>query len=134
MVVRKVNEAYDLKLVGFIVQKVIVESTVLLGLEGSTPRETATVLIEGAFTLKQGNETFELNPVSLSRDTTPNFLGKRIVKAVASTGGALTIALDDASRLEVPASLDYEAWEVSKTDSLVVSQPGGELATWHRSE
>ncbi|WP_425455348.1 DUF6188 family protein [Allorhizocola rhizosphaerae] len=57
-----------------------------------------------------------------------------IVSANASSGGSLSISFADGSWIDVPASEEFEAWQLSGPGGLrVISVPGGELAVWrHR--
>lgn len=63
----------------------------------------------------------------------------RIMRKVVRDGtafhdGRLALAFEDGSRIEVPSSQKYEAWNISGPGSIghlrVVSIPGGDLAIW----
>ena len=53
---------------------------------------------------------------------------------LAFKDGRLDVKFDDGTRLQVPMSLEFEAWGISGTGGAaglrIVSMPGGELAVW----
>lgn len=53
-----------------------------------------------------------------------------IVSASVNDAGGLRVGLDTGSWVVVDADQYYEAWSVTGPNYLVVSMPGGELATW----
>ncbi len=58
-------------------------------------------------------------------------LRKTVGQAIGRKDGSLDVIFADGSKLVVPIDPDYEAWEISASDGfLVVSRPGGGLATW----
>lgn len=118
-----------------------------LGLDG---KKLQSVLIENSLVMTFSDEFFALmaSPLTLSREgeaftLTPDedpaeafapirqLVGLDVVESVADDSGALRMAFEDGSLIQVPADDQYEAWNVSgPRGALVVSMPGGELAIW----
>lgn len=118
-----------------------------LGLNG---KKLQSVLIENSIVMQLSDEHFALiaSPLILSRNgevftLTPDedpeeafapihqLVGLDVVESVADDSGALRMAFEDGSLIQVPADDAYEAWNVSgPRGALVVSMPGGELAIW----
>lgn len=58
-------------------------------------------------------------------------LHQAVTKSAINDSGALIIAFDSGAMIHVESDDEYEAWTVGGPDGfLVVSMPGGELATW----
>lgn len=74
--------------------------------------------------LSPENQPAELGPIlSVVRTS--------IEQAVAFDDGCLAVSFADGSRLHVPASLEYESWQLVGPGGLrIISTPGGELAIW----
>lgn len=92
------------------------------------------VLLSGCFTLSTQGATHRFTP-----DVDPpealasvnNLVGQRVNDAEIGDNGSLSITFDDGSRLHAAPDADYEAWNLSGPDGLlVVSMAGGTLATW----
>ncbi|MFI6869805.1 DUF6188 family protein [Nocardia sp. NPDC050406] len=57
-------------------------------------------------------------------------LDGKVVSASVNDAGGLRVGLDSGRWVVVDADPYYEAWSVTGPNYLVVSMPGGELATW----
>ena len=119
----------DLGLKGKRLQSVLIDYTLRLQLS-----DVYFIVIESPFNLD-----FEGRYVSLSpeEDADEDFepirllVGRTVEEATADESGTLRIRFSYGTLLRVPPDEAYEAWNVSGPDgALVVSTPGGKLATW----
>ncbi|SHV66400.1 Uncharacterised protein [Mycobacteroides abscessus subsp. abscessus] len=92
------------------------------------------VLLGGSFTLGTQGATHRFTPAVDPPDALKpmgNLLGQRVTQAEIGDNGSLSITFDDGSRLHAEPDPDYEAWNLSGPDGLVVvCMAGGTLATW----
>lgn len=98
-------------------------------LELASPAETWTLIIEGAFSLKDdhGNER-EVVDAGQAED----LVGKPVRSLRArKLDGQLDLALGRDWMLTVPADHDYEAWEMHSTrNERLIAVPGNGIAMW----
>jgi len=96
-------------------------------------KDAQTVIrIGGQMNIKHGGTQLSLSGEKPTQAGQAFILvGKTIERAIGRKDGSLDISFVDGSRLVVPVDPHYEAWELSASDGfLVVSRPGGGLATW----
>jgi Family of unknown function (DUF6188) len=91
------------------------------------------VTIEGFLEVtSQDGETWVGEPLSV--DAAARLLPMLLVRVSAvavNEEGSLAVELAGRSRIEVPVSQDFEAWQWRQDDgSLVVCKPGGDLSIW----
>lgn len=119
----------DLGLNGKKLQSVLIENSMVMQLS-----DEHFALIASPLILTRTNEVFTLTPDEDSQESflpIRQLLGLDVVESTADDSGALRIAFEDGSLIQVPADEAYEAWNVSGPHgALVVSMPGGELAIW----
>ncbi|MEU4675133.1 DUF6188 family protein [Amycolatopsis sp. NPDC023774] len=118
-----------------------------LGLEGkkllSTTVEYSAVLhfsddytarIESPFSFRSTGKKYDLSPDSDPQESFQPMailLHQAVTRAEADDSGSLSLVFDNGATIHVEPDDEYEAWTVSGPDGfLVVSMPGGELATW----
>jgi hypothetical protein len=92
--------------------------------------EEIVLRIEQPFVLASSLERHSLSPEgnSIELGNLLTLLHEGVVAATASKAGRLTLQFEGDASLEVDASHDFEAWELSGRHGLrVVSMPGGEL-------
>jgi hypothetical protein len=91
--------------------------------------------IEAEFLLiRPAGQRHALNPQADDGLALAPILGTRrrtVGKGAAFKDGRLVLEIDDGSRIEVPAGLKYEPWNLTGPGGLlIVSVPGGDLSIW----
>ncbi|MBB2497649.1 hypothetical protein H5411_00660 [Amycolatopsis echigonensis] len=96
--------------------------------------DDCTARIESPFTFSTAGEQYSFSPDSDPQESFRPMdvvLSDIVTKADADDAGALNIVFDSGAVIRVEPDDEYEAWTVSGPGGfLVVSMPGGELATW----
>ncbi|HWD05923.1 MAG TPA: DUF6188 family protein [Amycolatopsis sp.] len=92
------------------------------------------VRIESSFRFTLPGKQYNISPdVDPQESLQPmsTLLHQAVTKSAINDSGALIIAFDSGAMIHVESDDEYEAWTVGGPDGfLVVSMPGGELATW----
>jgi hypothetical protein len=89
--------------------------------------------IESPFTVELQGRIVSLSPEDDEEAFKPlrEMICQTVADAVAAKSGSLTVLFANGVRITVEPDPAYEAWNVSGPDGmLVVSTPGGKLATW----
>ena len=119
----------DLGLNGKKLQSVLIENSIVMQLSDEN-----FALIASPLVLSRNGEVFTFTPDEDPEETLApirQLVGLNVVESTADDSGALRMAFEDGSLIQVPADDAYEAWNVSgPRGALVVSMPGGELAIW----
>jgi hypothetical protein len=93
-----------------------------------------TARIESPFKFSLPGKHYNLSPDSDPQESflpMEVLLNQAVTKSEADDSGALSLVFDNGAKIHVEPDDEYEAWTVSGPDGfLVVSMPGGELATW----
>lgn len=119
----------NLGLEGKTLLSVTVECSAVLRFSGDY-----TARIEAPFSFNVPGEQYSFSPES---DTQESFqpmdvlVSQVVVTSDSDDSGTLRIAFGNGAAIQAEKDGEYEAWTVSGPDGfLVVSMPGGELATW----
>ena len=117
---------------GFSGQKLVellIECSVVMNFEGEYG-----VLLICPFTLETRGATHHIAPATDPPEAfvpVRNLLGTSISTSNIGENGSLSLTFDDGSILHVEPDPNYEAWNLSGPDGLVVvCMAGGELAIW----
>jgi hypothetical protein len=91
------------------------------------------IRIEQPFSVWRQDAEHELDAEADPTDIAPalSLLHQGVTLAVAFKDGRLELTFDNGDLLRVPASEDYEPWNVVGPEGLrIVSLPGGDLGIW----
>jgi len=120
----------DLRLAGKMVSRCCFDSS--FSLEVLEENSKVSIRIGGTMILDYNGTKLNLSgekPTEAARASI--LIGKVIANATGLKDGTLVMEFKDGRHLTVPVDQHHEAWELSATDGfLVVSIPGGGLATW----
>jgi hypothetical protein len=120
----------DLRLKGKVVSRCCIDAA--FSLEFHEKGSRTVIRIARQMNIEHGSMMLSLsaeNPTEAARACI--LQRKTITEAIGRKDGSLNVSFSDGSKLVVPVDPDYEGWELSATDGfLVVSRPGGGLATW----
>ena len=124
------NNRYLIPVDGQVVSRLYIDYA--LGIQLLENGITTIVRIEGIFSLTENNQKLIFN--THQRDKLcPAFtiFEKTIKSAIAYKNGRLKIIFNNGTSLNVEPDPNYEAWEISGDDGLIiVCQPGGEITIW----
>ena|SRR5213593_2434577 len=120
----------DLRLRGKIVSRCCIDAA--FSIEFLEKGFRTVIRIARQMSIEQGGMRLELSAEKPTEAAQASIvLRKTVAQAIGLKDGTLDVSFADGSSLVVPADPDYEAWELSASDGfLVVSRPGGGLATW----
>jgi hypothetical protein len=132
-VIKREGDGWRLPLEQRIVSRCIVDHAFALEL---LEAETFVVRIEGAFSLTQGERTFQLSPSDpQSLGPALALFGRVIRMAHASDDGELQIVFADGQCLSVKSDPRYEAWELVGPGGMrAVSAPSGDIVVWQNNK
>jgi hypothetical protein len=125
-------DAWLLQVTGLTVRQCRIDYafTLVLEAEGGGSFE---IRIEQPFAVTSQGTEHELDPEANPIDLAPalSLLHQDVTRVVAFKDGRLELTFDNDELLRVPASEDYEPWNVVGPEGLrIVSLPGGELGIW----
>ncbi|WP_020662058.1 DUF6188 family protein [Amycolatopsis benzoatilytica] len=93
-----------------------------------------TARIESPFSFSVPGRQYSFSPESDPQESFQPMdilLSQVVANSDVDDSGTLRIAFDNGAAIQAEKDDEYEAWTVSGPDGfLVVSMPGGELATW----
>ncbi|WP_139346722.1 DUF6188 family protein [Sinomonas mesophila] len=96
--------------------------------------ETFLIRIEGTFlVLEGGGSEQKVDPEGRPEQLIPalRLFEKEAVSGSANDDGGLELNFHDGTRVFVPASQQFEPWELAGPEGLIiVSAPGGEISIW----
>jgi hypothetical protein len=120
----------DLRIAGKKVTRCLVDYS--FSLQFWEKSESTIVRIGGRMNIERAGTRLSLSAEKPTEAGQACFLvGGTIKNAVGFKDGSLALSFTDGTTLTVPFDENYEAWEASADDGfMVVSLPGGRLATW----
>jgi hypothetical protein len=101
-------------------------------LELHEDEQTAVLRIEGDFTIRDNDRTYQLS-AAVPRELGPAvaLFGQVIRMATISAEGALELTFEDGRTLSVEPDASYEAWGIVGPNGVrAVCAPGGAISIW----